>query len=298
MEIFFQKTNQDGRGDGNRLWSVLKSYKNPGYEDKETVAKIPDVKPYEMNPPNNSHFLEDKEIFKPGYEAGYVDPYFTQGFNEFNAFSFDPAIIDARLPYLTIRKKPKELVNDPRKLELDLAFDGIMPKTHSLVDLTVEDLKDVEVVKFQNERMPQSFNPVPYFKEKELIVKRHEESMDCLDKKIIKNKNLKVLKKKLSPFCRKKSIETINIYPINPPNGVETQPGLDVTNLDTQLNKVYSNRGMYTFEEKSKKIFFYPPEFFQNASPQAHRNRTNSFGNLSHSSMDSEDIKQIGDVAL
>lgn len=273
---------------------MLKSYNNHGYirEDNYIGAKMPEVKTCETVSGTKRGQTQEERLFRSGdYDSAYADSYFTNGFNEFNASSFDPSVIDSRLPYLTIRKKPKNLLDPIGELAND---DENMPKTHSLLDLSLDRLKNVEVVKYQNGQL----TPSEADESAESSVEKEENVTGSLDRKIIKNKNLKILKK-LSPFCRKKPTDLINIYRINPPMGVARQEMLDISNIDSQLNRLYSNRGMYTFEEKTRKIVFYPPEVFNKNRMQGFRSSIQSIvSSQSQSSMDSEDIKQISDVAL
>ncbi|KAK6645428.1 hypothetical protein RUM43_001705 [Polyplax serrata] len=285
----------DGRSKAICVPSMLKSYNNHGYirEDNYIGAKMPEVKTCETVSGTKRGQTQEERLFRSGdYDSAYADSYFTNGFNEFNASSFDPSVIDSRLPYLTIRKKPKNLLDPIGELANDYEN---MPKTHSLLDLSLDRLKNVEVVKYQNGQLTPSEADESAA---ESSVEKEENVTGSLDRKIIKNKNLKILKK-LSPFCRKKPTDLINIYRINPPMGVARQEMLDISNIDSQLNRLYSNRGMYTFEEKTRKIVFYPPEVFNKNRMQGFRSSIQSIvSSQSQSSMDSEDIKQISDVAL
>lgn len=182
-----------------------------------------------------------------------------ESLSEFNASSFDANVIDSRA-------------------QVD---------TKSMLDFreTEDTHNNTEAPKANNKSI--SLNYINYLGQKE--GKPDEVATQSLDRRVTKNtKNLKILKK-FSPFLNRKHYDEVNVYQIHPPKVIEAQNlPLASTQLDSQLNKVYSNRGMYAFDEKSKKLIYYPPEFF-NGQLKERRSSTDE---------ESEDVSRICDVAL
>lgn len=255
------------------------------------------------------NYDEANEIYKRDeYDPRIFDPFYTgqnNGFSEFNATNFDASVVEARLrgmPYLTLRNKPKELERIMEESEEDLMKQESIPKTRSLIDFTEIDYNNTESTKKNSGSKSISLNYINFIENKEKNTEKSDNShwTESLDRKIIKNKNLKILKK-LSPFLTKKPIEEVNIYQINPPKEQKSERDMNFASLDTQLNKVYSNRGMYMFDEKTKKVIFYPPEFFNKSEMNKFYKRMDSYGSSqSRSSIDndSEDLRHISDIAL
>lgn len=274
---------------------------NLSYQPSESKSDLLTEKP-EVNRLNHDQF--DGLYKNNEYDSNFFEPFFSEqedGLSEFNASSFDATVIDARLkamPYLTIRNRPKELEKITEESDLDLANTEPMPKTRSLLNFADADFNNTEVVKSDPKTKSISLNYINYLEKPEKNPENQDNFTRSLDRKIIKNKNLKILKK-LSPFFSKKPIEEINIYQINPPRCQHLK--LNINNLDNQLNKVYSHRGMYIYDEKTKKTIFYPPEFFNKTDMKKFYSRMDSYGSsVSQSSVDndSEDIRHISDVAL
>lgn len=293
-------------------------HQNPGFQLSETKSEVPLEK--QGIDIQDTVYSPNCGIFKnEDYDSNFFDPFFVpknENFSEFNASSFDPTIIDARLramPYLTIRNKPKELDKIIEESETDISNTNLMPKTRSLIDFSGtetdsapdsgKDFNNTETVKNSPKDKAISLNYINCLEKQDKKMENSDSFTRSLDRKIIKNKNLKILWK-LSPFFGKKSIEEINVYQINPPKSQILTEGaqLNVTDIDSQLNRVFSNRGMYSFDEKTKKVIFYPPEFFNKTGEmKKFHNRMDSYGSSpSRSSIDndSEDLRQISDVAL
>lgn len=218
--------------------------------------------------------------------------------NEFNASSFDPSVIDARLnkmPYLTIRKRGQAMDQFP---EAEPHFVKTIPKTTSLFNLSSCNYVDADFKKFSADDVI-SYHGINKLNNGVEVFKT-EDDTKLSHKKIIKNKNLKILEK-FSPFFRKRSERGVNIYEINTRKNSDRKNKIDLSHIDAQLKKVFSHRGMYYFDKNSAKVLFYPPEVFTRQTPTSFRTRLNSYeSNLSRSSVetDSEDIKHISDVAL
>lgn len=289
-------------------------HQNSGFQLNESKSELALEKqgidaPDAIYQPNCGGIYKNEE-----YNSNLFDPFVLhkdENFSEFNASSFDPTIIDARLramPYLTIRNKPKELDKIMEESETDVSTTNLMPKTRSLLDFSsetdsVKDFNNTEIVRNSPKDKAISLNYINCLEKQDKKMENSECFTRSLDRKIIKNKNLKILKK-LSPFFSKKSVEEINVYQINPPKSQPLPEGaqVNVTDVDSQLNRIFSNRGMYSFDEKTKKIIFYPPEFFNKTGEvKKFHNRMDSYGSSpSRSSIDTEgeDIRQISDVAL
>ncbi|KAL0280834.1 UNVERIFIED_CONTAM: hypothetical protein PYX00_002010 [Menopon gallinae] len=294
---------------GRRLNVGYESHRNFGYVDTEGKAGLISEKT-DLNSYPTIQYDEANEIYKQDeYDPRIFDPFYTSqsdGFSEFNATSFDASVVEARLrgmPYLTIRNKPKELERITEESEEDLIKHESIPKTRSLIDFTEIDYNNTESAKKNPGSKSISLNYINFIENKEKNAEKSDNSnwTGSLDRKIIKNKNLKILKK-LSPFLSKKPIEEVNIYQINPPKEKKmSDPEMNFASLDSQLNKVYSNRGMYMFDEKTRKVIFYPPEFFNKSEMKKFYKRMDSYGSSqSRSSIDndSEDLRHISDIAL
>lgn len=232
----------------------------------------------------------------------FLDPFFIspmESLSEFSASSFDANVIDARV------KLPMPKIHE----QMEEDEEATTPKSQSLLDFReTEEYNNIEASRNNAKNKSISLNYINYLGKKE----GKAEPVDItqsLDRRIVKNnKNLKILKK-FSPFLVRKNNDEINVYQIHPPKILEGSLTNEedfsgpptATQLDNQLNKVYSSRGMYAFDEKTKKLIFYPPEFFNRDEMKQFRNRlASNESSQSRSSIDddSEDIGRIGDVAL
>ena len=292
-----KKNSKEGGGGGGGGVEMSTILKNPDYSYKINEKKI-NRNDIENNDDDFIPKIEDLCQNGGGGEGGHHHHginYLTKNFNEFNASNFNPSFMDyssriiTTMPYLTIREKRSRKFDENSR-------EKIKGLCSSLTDLSYDNLKCVEVLPFKGSDgcLDNGGNNVGFSPESGVN--------NSPDKTIIKNKNLKILKT-LSPFVKKKKTNhPINIYQINVPKNIKSSgEDLNLTNIDYRLSNIYRNRGMYAYDKDSKKIVFYPPEYFLKNYERGgnSRQRLNSRNSsLSCSSLDSEDIKQIGDVAL